>query len=70
MKKHIVNIAWAIIVSPFYLLLLICCIYSRFIQFVFNEDGEKIEAYNWIDRLDFWGFKQKEKWLVMENQEA
>ena len=63
MKKHIVNIAWAIIAIPFYLLILMCCIYARFIQFVFNGLGKKIEAYEWIDELDTWVFNKKNKWL-------
>lgn len=63
MKKHIVNIAWAIIAIPFYLLILMCCIYSRFIQFVFNERIENNGVYKWIYKLNAWVFNKKNKWL-------
>ena len=63
MKKHLVNIAWAIITIPFYLLILICCIYSRCLLGLFKGTGEKVEPYQWIDDLDTWVYKMKNKHL-------
>ena len=63
MKKHFINIAWIIIVTPFYILLLICCVYSRCLPYLFIPSGTKVKPYHWLDKFDSWVYKNKDRYL-------
>lgn len=63
MRKHLINILWIIVAIPFYILVLVSCLYSTFLCKTFICINEKVEVYNWLDALDSWVFKLKKKWL-------
>ena len=62
MRKHLFNILWIIVATPFYVLIGACCLYSMLILQSFKP-VEDVEPYNWVDALDTWLFNLKNKWL-------
>ena len=62
LKRLVVNIMWITTGIPFYMLVGASCMYSMFLRVIYKPI-KKVEPYSWIDALDTWFYKLKNKWL-------
>lgn len=63
MKRYCINFLWIVVVLPFYLILIVACLYSYLLTILFANAGTKVAPFDWIDKLDTICYELKNKYL-------
>ena len=62
MKRYCINFLWIVVALPFYLLIIVACLYSHLLT-IMCASMESVKPLDWIDKLDSICYKLKNKYL-------
>lgn len=62
MKRYCINFLWIVVAFPFYLIIIVACLYSHLLTPMFTSMGGA-KPFDWIYKLDTICYELKNKYL-------